>query len=157
RPRCLSLRTLSRLALSCEHVSCEHSLALLTKHEYTLAPDFAALVYQARETAVAARRALATSASPAVYTDAPSSPISLTRNPPAAESGASAPGVVNRNESVVKNVRMPARLPIAESFGEMGRSAIRIPVATSDTPKRLETPCRSRTEYSQPANGLCAT
>ena len=83
--------------------------------------------------------------------------MSLTRKPPASEPGASAPGVVKRNERVVRKIRIPTRLPDAESFGDTGRRAIKTPVITSDRPKRLDTPCRPSTGYNQLRNGLCPT
>ena len=88
---------------------------------------------------------------------APSSTMSLTRKPPASEPGTSAPGVVKRNERVVRKMAIPARLPTADSFGDTGRRAIKMPVATSDMPKRFDTPWRPSTGYSQLTNRLWAT
>lgn len=42
------------------------------------------------------------------------------------------------NVSVVKNVSIAAKLPMADNFGEKGRKAIKIPVVISITPRILE-------------------
>ncbi len=82
----------------------------------------------------------ACSASPAVKTAAPSRTISFIRNPPISEPRANAPGVVKRNERVVRKTTMPARLPIADALGEKRRSAMRTPAVTSKSPKKFDTP-----------------
>jgi hypothetical protein len=48
------------------------------------------------------------------------------------------PGVEKRNERVVMKMRIPTRLPAAESFGDTERRAIKIPVITSASPKSVD-------------------
>ena len=43
-------------------------------------------------------------------------------------------GVVNRNESVTRNIAAPARLPIAEKVGNQCRTTIRPAIANSTIP-----------------------
>jgi hypothetical protein len=84
-------------------------------------------------------RRLAESASPAVQMEPPSNTMSFKIKPELEL--ASSPGVVNKKESVVRNMMMQNALPAADTTGKKGRSAIAIPAATSNTPKKIDVPC----------------
>ena len=64
------------------------------------------------------------------------------------------PGVVNKNESVVKNMITQNALPAAERRGSHGRDAIASAAAISKMPKKIETPCTLSGPYSHPQIGL---
>src|SRR5258708_1626582 len=67
------------------------------------------------------------------------------------------PGVENKNESVVRNITTARALPTVDVFGDHGRRAIKMAMATSTTPNPAEN-CRTlRKWYIHPINGLCAT
>src|ERR1043165_2492248 len=98
--------------------------------------------------------------SPRVKSAAPSSTISLSRNPPDPESAGkpprlfSQPGSENKNVSVVRNANTASTLPIADSFGASGRIAISAAAVSSAMPITLEVACRLKTLYIQLMSGL---
>ena len=61
------------------------------------------------------------------------------------------------NVSVTRNIPIAPRLPMAESFGEIGRRAISILSVISMTPISPENPRVVKTLYPQDISGLLAT
>src|SRR5256885_11939641 len=80
-------------------------------------------------------------------TAAPSSTMSLSRNPCAGCIGESAPGVVKRNEMVVANVPTAIALPMAPARADNGRRASRAAATSSVTPMTLDTAWSLRMPY----------
>jgi hypothetical protein len=100
-------------------------------------------------------------ASPNVETAAPSNTTSFRRNCPGNADRAgnpprlgSQPGVENRKLRVVRNITTAEALPIADNFGDKGRKAIRLAIAISTMPSRLEKVWTLRNLYIQPMTGL---
>src|SRR5579864_1262972 len=56
----------------------------------------------------------------------------------APNAGTHASGVVTKNESVVRDIRIRRKLPTAETCGRMGYAAIRTPIRTITTPNPWE-------------------
>src|SRR5215471_1580916 len=100
-------------------------------------------------------------ASPNVETAAPSNTTSFRRNCPGNADSAgnpprlgSQPGVENRKLRVVRNITTAAALPIDDSLGDIVRKAIRLAIAISTMPSRLEKVWTLRNLYIQPMTGL---
>src|SRR5882762_1679936 len=110
----------------------------------------------------AARMLTDVSDSPSDHIAAPSNTTSLSRNCPGNAERAgkpprlgSHPGVENKNESVVRNITTARALPTVDVFGDHGRRAIKMAMATSTTPILPKTAARSESGTSTPSMG-CA-
>jgi hypothetical protein len=103
-------------------------------------------------------------ASPSDHNSAPSRTTSFSKNCPTAPERAgnpprlgSQPGVENKNESVVRNIRTATVLPIVHALADQCRRQIKIAIHNSTMPNAVAN-CRTvRMSYCQPINGLCAT
>src|SRR5215831_10223568 len=71
--------------------------------------------------------------------------------------GERAPGVVNRNGSVITKMPLAARLPYPETRGSHRLRAMSRPVVTSRTPNKNEVPRKPRIGYNHARTGLFAT
>ena len=62
----------------------------------------------------------------------------MTPRAPESHTRVATPGVVNRNDNVVKNIAIAPRLPAADNFGEKGLAPISNASVSSTTPKARE-------------------
>src|SRR5262249_18487690 len=65
----------------------------------------------------------------------------------------SLPNVEDKKVKVVKNIPAASRLPIADTLGQAGRSAMHSPIAISITPKAIENVLMELTLQSQLISG----